>query len=159
MNKQKIGQLLDISSEPIGSRLIKNTCPSGWSGLKQELHQLLYLKNGFFAFESALLVRPLSFDHKPLSLEKWNKSDLWLDNYKIKIPELFFFAEDIFGGQFAIFNNTIVSFDPETGEIEEISDSLEGWAKEILSDYDYLTGTLSRTNGKRQTVKYRVGIG
>jgi hypothetical protein len=51
-----------------------------------------------------------------------------------------FFAEDIFGGQFAIHENSIVSFDPETGEIEEISDTLEGWAEEILNDFDFFTG-------------------
>jgi len=53
---------------------------------------------------------------------------------------LFFFAEDAFGGQFAIRNNDIVSFDPESGEIELLAQSPEEWAAKILLNYAQLTG-------------------
>lgn len=107
----------------------------------EELKNLLHNKNGFYAFESALLVRPWSENITiPLNLEKWNDINTWLETYDMKLPQLFFFAEDIFGGQFAILKNEIVSFDPETGEIKIISNSLEDWASQILDDYDYFTG-------------------
>lgn len=135
-----IDKLINISSDPIGSTITSSMCPSDWSGLQKELFDLLCQKNGFFAFESALLVRPFIFGGKPTSLEKWNEVQLWKDCYKFELPELFFFAEDIFGGQFAILQNKIVTFDPETGEIEKVSESINAWAKEVLSDYDFFTG-------------------
>lgn len=50
------------------------------------------------------------------------------------------FAEDIFGGQFAIKGDAIVSFEPETGEVTEIAGSIAGWARKILDDYEVITG-------------------
>lgn len=112
-----------------------------WKGLKGELCGLLSQKNGFYAFDSALLVRPLGASTAPASLERWNDPSLWIDSYGMELPDLYFFAEDIFGGQFALGKDGVVSFDPETGELNTISDSLEGWAKELLSDDEYLTGS------------------
>ncbi len=51
-----------------------------------------------------------------------------------------FFAEDVFGNQFLIFNEKIYTFEPETGEIEEVSESFEEWAKCVLDNYNFLTG-------------------
>jgi hypothetical protein len=34
----------------------------------------------------------------------------------------------------------IHSFDPETGEIEEIANNFDEWAKSILKDYNFWTG-------------------
>jgi hypothetical protein len=52
----------------------------------------------------------------------------------------YFFAEDVFGGQFAILEEKIVKFDPETGEVSTMATSLEDWAEQILSDIDFQTG-------------------
>ncbi|WP_068685569.1 hypothetical protein [Variovorax sp. WDL1] len=46
-----------------------------------------------------------------------------------------FFAEDIFGVQFAIKDDVVVSFDPESGEAEEIAGSIEEWANKLLLKY------------------------
>jgi hypothetical protein len=51
-----------------------------------------------------------------------------------------FFAEDIFGVQFAVREKQIVSFDPETAECVFLADTLDDWAREILSRYADLTG-------------------
>ena len=53
---------------------------------------------------------------------------------------LLFFAEDIFGGQFAFSTVGVVSFDPETGDVEQVAADLEGWADRVLAGYELLTG-------------------
>lgn len=135
---ERIRKLISIAGEPISKG--EGIPPADWKGLKSELFDLLSKRNGFYAFESALLVRPFAEGGLPRSLEKWNASDLWRKSYDIDLPALYFFAEDVFGGQFAITEDEIVSFDPETGVIEVIGHSLEQWADALLSDYDYFTG-------------------
>ena len=53
---------------------------------------------------------------------------------------LFFFAEDVFGYQFAIHGDVIVRFDAETGSRAELASSVEDFADQLLDDYNYLTG-------------------
>ena len=75
-----------------------------------------------------------------MDLETWNSEQLWRECYGTLAENCLFFAEDIFGVQFCILNDKICSFEPETGDIKEISDSLDFWAKYILEDYKVLTG-------------------
>lgn len=107
-----------------------------------ELIELLVKKNGFFAFESALKVLPFAKNRTELvTILDWNKRDKWKNNYSgLKGDELFCFASDIFGEQFAIFESKVVRFNPETANIEPLCDSVDKWAELILSDYDYQTG-------------------
>jgi len=135
-----IEKLISISSPAIGDSLEEYTCSSDWCGLMRSLFDMLRARNGFYAFESALLVRPIGKVESPRAIELWNTRSVWLDTYELELPQLHFFAEDVFGGQFAVSDDSIVSFDPETGETEKISDTFEGWAHEIMSDYDYFTG-------------------
>ena len=104
------------------------------------LAELLHSKNGFFAFESALRVFPSESTEQSHGLADWNSKELWKNYYGNLMNDYFFFAEDIFGGQFCYFNSSIYQFDPETGEIKFVSDTLEDWAKKILEDYNVLTG-------------------
>ncbi|WNM35439.1 hypothetical protein RKE30_36300 [Streptomyces sp. Li-HN-5-11] len=105
-----------------------------------DLNALLGRVNGFYAFESALHVFPVNSTGPSAGLQEWNASGLWRDTYGDMANEYLFFAEDIFGGQFAIKDEVIYSFDPETGESSPIAESLEGWADAILGDYEFLTG-------------------
>lgn len=105
-----------------------------------ELNTLLGRINGFYAFEASLHVFPVDSAGPSTDLEEWNAPQLWRDAYDGMTEGFFFFAEDIFGGQFAIKDEVIHSFDPETGESSPVAESLEGWAAEILSDYEFLTG-------------------
>ena len=107
-------------------------------GGSSEFHAALRLKNGFYAFESALLVRGVG--DGPGSLASWNRPDLWRSAYEGLDAGLTFFAEDIFGAQFALDGTRVVSFDPETGERDPFADSLEAWASRVLADYSMLTG-------------------
>jgi hypothetical protein len=107
--------------------------------VEQELMAMLAEVNGFYAFEAALHVFPVkSGEH--MDLVRWNSSNLWRDAYGPLAEDLIFFAEDAFGGQFALSENGVVSFDPETGDAEFIAATLEGWAGQLLADYEMLTG-------------------
>lgn len=139
---KKIEQLLSISSDSFSQEPV-NMAPDLLlvaGKLGQELEELLRYKNGFFSFVSALRVFPTSRTEFSYDLSAWNASGLWRSDYADLADGCLFFAEDIFGGQFCIKNNTIHAFDPETGDLEEMSESFEDWASQILSDYDMWTG-------------------
>lgn len=142
MNKN-INNLLSLTSDPISCEEI-TTYPilfEKYGELGKELYNLLTLKNGFFAFESALHVFPFNSVEEDIGLEDWNSPSLWIDDYSDLINnDTLFFAEDIFGGQFCILDANVYLFDPETGDLEIIANSLDVWVSEILSDYNVWTG-------------------
>jgi hypothetical protein len=136
-----IEKLLSISSEPlartppVSPELLKS------SPLGPELLRMLERKNGFYAFESALHVFPLSSD--PLygaSLAEWNSDTLWRNDYGHLTIGLFFFAEDALQDQFCLSTSGVLQFKAETGGTKPMADSLENWAEIILRDYDRETG-------------------
>jgi hypothetical protein len=141
---ENLSRLLSISSAaiagpPSAEAIAKLT--SGKSvGLEQELGSLLGDKNGFFSYESALVVRPLDYESQPLGILQWNNSSVWRAEYKVDLGESVFFAEDVFGVQFCIRDNFVQSFDPETGRFTKTADTLESWARWILEDHKVRTG-------------------
>lgn len=139
-----VGQLLSISSDPIGKPLRKPGKPDifdGFGELGCELRALLARRNGFWAYESALLLRPAMGSTVPLSIEEWNDSALWLDSYQsLALPELLYFSEDVFGEQFALSRDSVVSCDPETGERKPIASSIDEWIVWVMGDYAAVTG-------------------
>lgn len=109
---------------------------------QRALLDLLEIKNGFYAFDSALHVFPFTttgYDGQQ-DLLRWNAPDLWKDAYGPEARELFSFAEDIFGDQFCFLNKRIVRFDPETGENEDLCATLGEWAGLVVSDRDFQAG-------------------
>jgi hypothetical protein len=104
----------------------------------QELCDLLSIANGLYCFESALHVLPSG--GAQMSLERWNAPDLWRDAYDDLAADCLFFAEDIFGNQFAIRNARIVSFDAETGDMEDVAATVYGWADRMLDEHEDLSG-------------------
>lgn len=104
-----------------------------------ELFALLKEKNGFYAFESALHVFPITEDSGS-GMEGWNADSLWKYEYRDMTDGLLFFGEDIFQDQFCLSTNGIVRFDSESGSVEVLSSSLEAWAELVLSDYSNQTG-------------------
>lgn len=101
------------------------------------LRPLIHARNGFYAFESCLFVRPWGCTVG--SAEWWNASD-WRNLYSEVLAGMWCFAEDIFGFQFAVNEEGFYSFDPETAELRQIATSAMMWAERILVDYDELTG-------------------
>ena len=106
-----------------------------------ELLDMLEKRNGFYAFDDSLHVFPLGGSHTQ-ELRKWNESEGWKSEYDIDLSDVVFFAEDLFGEQFALRENeaTIFRFDPELGELEKHSDNLRAWARTINEDADFETG-------------------
>jgi hypothetical protein len=104
------------------------------------LRGVLGVCNGFYAFESALHVFPVGGDAMHMGLEHWNSPALWRFEYEDLAEGCWFFAEDVFGVQFCLKDEHIASFNPETGEVEPVADTLEEWAAKILKEYDCLTG-------------------
>ena len=104
----------------------------------RELHEFLLIANGLYCFESALHVLPSGGEQ--MTLVRWNASDLWRDAYDDLAVDCLFFAEDVFGNQFAIHHDHIVTFDAEIGAMEEIAPTIEDWADRVLSEHEYLSG-------------------
>lgn len=127
--------LLSIASPSLGSSPVH---PIGEGRIGSELWEMLTERNGFYAFESALFVR--GFGPAAGDIVRWNRDDSWREEYGEDALGLFFFAEDIFGSQFAIQQDIIVQFDPETGSKTRMASSLEDFVDQLLDDYNYVTG-------------------
>jgi hypothetical protein len=134
-----IQKLLSISSDALGPfpermpLLLKK-----WS-LGPELFALLREKNGFYAFESAMHVFPITEDPGS-GLEGWNADSLWKYEYGSMAEGLLFFGEDVFQDQFCISKSGVARFDAESGNIEVMAPSLEAWAELMLADYSVQAG-------------------
>jgi hypothetical protein len=165
---QKLLSVSDVAlcnSEPNLPAFLKDMGGSG----TDRLVELLQERNGFYAFERALHVLPsncvnselginteahhlqtgrvlLSQDDQghfmgwPMDLERWNMDVLWRGEFGRAAEGLLFFAEDVFGEQFALSDGKVWRFNPESGERKEFADDLNEWAKKILADYSYETG-------------------
>lgn len=146
ITRKKIGshQLLDIASNPLIMTLDEPMAIQVLAEVshRDELLMLLRMKNGFYAFESALHVFPFVKDDcfNSQDLVRWNTPELWKHAYGKQAETLFAFAEDIFGYQFCSKGEQIVRFDPETGNTEKICSSVEEWATLMCSDYNFQTG-------------------
>jgi hypothetical protein len=138
-----VEKLLSISSEPLAQAPTPLVNPDVVRDypLGPELLRLLERKNGFYAFESALHVFPLTSEPvNGSSLAEWNSDTLWRNDYGDLTVGLLFFAEDILQDQFCLSSSGVLRFDAETGGTKVMADSLENWAEIILRDYDYETG-------------------
>jgi hypothetical protein len=116
------------------------TIPGGFPLLREQLTELLALKNGFYAFESALRVFPVGRTARGYDLEQWNSTDGWRQAYGELAEHLLFFAEDLFGDQFALASTGVLRFNAETGRTSFLSPTVEGWAELLLRNYEEETG-------------------
>src|SRR5579872_4767261 len=104
------------------------------SDLGKALLGVLSVKNGFYAFESALHVFSTCSEGHEISLNHWNSSTLWRHEYGPLAEGSLFFSEDAFGNQFCLKAGKVCQFDAETGALDVLGDSLEDWADRILAD-------------------------
>jgi hypothetical protein len=126
-----IEELVAVSSPAL------STGPGEGRLIPSLLRPLINVRNGFYAFESCLFVR--SWGGAVRSAEWWNASD-WRNPYGEALAGMWFFAEDVFGFQFAVNDAGFYSFNPETAELRQLATSAMMWAEQILVDYDELTG-------------------
>ncbi len=108
--------------------------------LARVLSELLGRRDGFFAFEGALHVRCWATIGAEIGVADWNDQALWRFGYEHLGEEWLCFAEDTFGGQFAIRQGSVAMLDPETGEVAPMASSIEDWAQQILQDHEVHTG-------------------
>lgn len=105
------------------------------------LAPLFERKNGFYAFESALLVRPFGAPMGGvLDIASWNARHDWAGVYGDDLNGVVLFAEDLFGCQFGVSRDGVVSFNPESGEVEFLAATIEEWAARLLGDFEVMTG-------------------
>jgi len=138
-----IRRLIQIAGPSLSAELPHFAFHRNMGAIGDELRELLAERNGFYAFESALIVRPSCRARAATTeagLEEWNEPALWIDAYSDLVSDCLFFAEDAFGAQFCIRKDGVFTFDPETGEQGKIAGSLDGWAEVVLRDYESLTG-------------------
>ncbi len=136
-----LSKLLTISSDGL-----TDTKPSpvavilAQGRLGSQLLSMLELKNGFYAFESALHVFPACACPGVVSISQWNSDDLWKSEYEGLMTEYFCFAEDVFGFQFALREDRVYVVDPETAEPTLFAGDFGEWATRILDDFELHTG-------------------
>lgn len=139
MTGEWVRRLLEVASPPLAPSVPAPALAA--DGVVCELSKLLGERYGFYAFESALHVYGSgSSDVVGGSLESWNAADGWIAEYRGLADGLLFFAEDVFGTQFALRGERVHTFDPETGATREVASNIEEWAHRLLDDYEYLTG-------------------
>lgn len=132
-------KLVEIAAPPLAHQLPVPTAGNS-SPIDRQLFELLAQINGFVAFESAFHLYPSSPDD-PLSLENWNKPGLWRFEYGDLIsPDAHFFAQDIFGNQFAIHQDAINHFDAETAAFRPLTPSFGEFIAKLLTDYRNMAG-------------------
>jgi Protein of unknown function DUF2625/SMI1 / KNR4 family (SUKH-1) len=116
----------------------------GWSGGPEEIRcplvldrdhkSLLSLHNGLTAFDGGLRI----FGTKPgklPTLQEWNEQKGWRSAYKELVKgTLVFFAEDVFGNQFAFDDGSVVYFDVEKGRATPFANSFSEWLSIVLED-------------------------
>ncbi|MFC5910669.1 SMI1/KNR4 family protein [Streptacidiphilus monticola] len=107
------------------------------SGPLAELGRVISRTNGFFLFNAGVQVFRAGDEGLGADLLSWNREDTWKDTYDGLADDLFCFAQDIFGVQFAVVEGKeVVRFDPETARDEVLGESLEDWAAWLLADPD-----------------------
>jgi hypothetical protein len=137
---RSITDLVAIAGESTCAEVSGMGVLNKWGALGEELAEMLERRNGFYAYDSALLVRPLTNLRAPLGLVQWNAQELWKGRYMEDLVNAFCFAEDVFGGQYCIRQDQVCVLDPETGILEEMSSSLGEWATNVIADYQFRTG-------------------
>jgi|FaiFalFF_MnMetaG_3_1042247.scaffolds.fasta_scaffold13744_2 hypothetical protein len=133
---QRIAELAEPALCPHPPQLPKHLRQLAGEEAASQLLMLLCLKNGFYAFARALHVFPAGCAHEDFDLTTWNDNALWRGNYGDATAGYLFFAENLFGDQFALRENRVWLFDPETATMHPYAESLEEWAARILHDPD-----------------------
>ena len=110
--------------------------------LVDELAGVLDKKNGFFAFENALLVMPSRTEGTVVGLAQWNAPEGWTRAYDRLPKPTVFFAQDVFAGQYGISELGVIGLEPETGALTLYGATLEDWSETMLEDYDLASTVL-----------------
>jgi hypothetical protein len=138
----ELEKLLSISSAPFASTCnVASVLRRQKGAVYDDLQAMLNRKNGFTAFECALVVFPTTDSRSVIGLDSWNELNSWRRWYRECIPDdTICFAQDLFGGQFAASERRIIRLDPESGVVANYANSLVEWAQNLLVNYSEDTG-------------------
>ncbi|MCO1575664.1 DUF2625 domain-containing protein [Crossiella sp. SN42] len=106
------------------------------SGPFAELAELLSHTNGFTIANGGVQVFRAGTEGLGPELAEWNEPSLWKDTYGELAADLFCFGQDLFGVQFAVSGDRVVSFDPETAERTNLGGSLADWMSWLAADLE-----------------------
>ena len=102
-----------------------------------ELAHALSVRNGFTVFDAGVQLLRVGGEGWGWEMGPWNIHDVWKTTYQGLADDLFCFAQDVLGNQFAIDGQgQVVRFDAETGRRLRLGESLEEWAAWLLDDPD-----------------------
>lgn len=140
MTSNAIRQLLDRMGPALGPRLSGNE--GGYAQLAahgplgSELANLLLERNGCYSTTRSLLIRPLQRDETPQGVTEWNSEGGWRSEFEADLSGALFFAEDLFGEQFALRPGGVFRFHPETADWSRCAPTIEAWAQALLHESD-----------------------
>ncbi|GAA3007168.1 hypothetical protein GCM10020229_18660 [Kitasatospora albolonga] len=135
MTHSALDQLMGRARGPMGPEIDLDFGVE--NGPLVELGRLITRMNGFYLFNGGVQVFRVGDEGLGHDMLAWNTEELWKDSYNGLADDLFCFAQDLFGAQFAVMGGTeVVRFDPETAEVGVIGTSLEDWAAWLLDDPD-----------------------
>lgn len=102
-----------------------------------DLRRLLTISNGGSLFNAGVQIFRAGDVGVGPDLQTWNDAATWKDTYGGVADDLFCFAQDVLGVQFAIDRSAqVVTFDPESAGRMVLGTSLEDWAIWLLDDPD-----------------------
>jgi hypothetical protein len=127
-----LDELLDRARAPLGPPMEIDL----GDGLGRQLAALLSSTNGFAVFNYGIQLFHCGPEGLGPELRHWNDDATWKHTYGTLADGLLCFAQDLFGVQFAIEDQLIVTFDPETADRHTIGESLDDWAEWLLAEPD-----------------------
>ena len=138
--RDAIGRIRDVAGPSLAAT------PPSWErlalsdGNKVELGELLEGHNGFYAFLSSLHVFPATNEATSIDIATWNEPTLWREKFSNITDGCIFFAEDLFGVQFAFRSDGIVRFNPDIATVVRVADHLTAWAEHLMTNHREWTG-------------------
>jgi hypothetical protein len=126
--------LLDRASDPLAAPVDVDFGVD--TGPLAELRTVLGTRNGFFCFNAGIHLFRAGDTGHGYDLGHWNAPDTWKDTYGGLADGPLWFAQDLLGHQFGALPDGVCVLDPETGDVDPVSGSLEEWAAWLLSDPD-----------------------
>lgn len=140
--RSEVAELLDRARGPMGPEVeadLGDDRPAF-----RELGRMLSALNGFFVFDAGIQVFRVGDQGWGPELGQWNVPGTWKYTYGALTADLFCFAQDLLGAQFALDGSAaVVRFDAETGRRQQLGDSLEDWAGWLLADPAHACGELA----------------
>lgn len=138
MARSAVKQLLDLMGAELGPPLAGSEAGldliAAHAERGSELADLLLDRNGCYSSTRALLIRPLQSDAAPKGIVEWNAEGGWRSHFKADLAGALFFAEDLFGEQFAVRQNAVWRFEPESADWSFCAPTLGAWAESLLDE-------------------------